>query len=230
MRMATRPRRGVVRAIRSPGARRLRLGLLFVSPWIIGYCAVLPLPVPGDHLLQLHQLHRDREPGLHRARQLLRPAARQHVPHRRLQHLLLHGHRGAVLDRGGARAGAAAQHERARPGHLPDPVLHPLDRPRGGLVADLRLDLPAVVRHRERPAVRRARQRARLVLLDHLVQADVHPARPVGARPADGDLPGGAAGGAQGTVRGGRPGRRGPVAAAPPRDASRRSARSSCST
>ena len=53
-------------------------------------------------------------------------------------------------------------------------------------------------------AVRRARQRPRLVLLDHLVQADVHPARPVGARAADGDLPGGAAGSAQGDVRGGR--------------------------
>ncbi len=42
--MATRPQRGVVRAIRSPGGRRLRLGLLFVSPWIIGYCAFYLYP------------------------------------------------------------------------------------------------------------------------------------------------------------------------------------------
>ena len=37
---------------------------------------------------------------------------------------------------------------------------------------------------------------------------------PVGARPADGDLPGGASGGAQGDVRGRRAGGGGPVAAA----------------
>jgi multiple sugar transport system permease protein len=30
--------RPAVRVIRSPRARRLRLGLLFVSPWVIGYC------------------------------------------------------------------------------------------------------------------------------------------------------------------------------------------------
>ena len=42
--MATHSQRGVVRAIRSPGARRLRLGLLFVSPWIIGYCAFYLYP------------------------------------------------------------------------------------------------------------------------------------------------------------------------------------------
>ena len=44
MRMATHPQRGVARAIRSPGGRRLRLGLLFVSPWIIGYCAFYLYP------------------------------------------------------------------------------------------------------------------------------------------------------------------------------------------
>ena len=42
--MATHSQRGVVRAISSPGARRLRLGLLFVSPWIIGYCAFYLYP------------------------------------------------------------------------------------------------------------------------------------------------------------------------------------------
>jgi len=31
-------------AIRSPGARRLRLGLLFVSPWIVGYCVFYLYP------------------------------------------------------------------------------------------------------------------------------------------------------------------------------------------
>ena len=31
-------------AIRSPRARRLRLGLLFVSPWIIGYCVFYLYP------------------------------------------------------------------------------------------------------------------------------------------------------------------------------------------
>jgi multiple sugar transport system permease protein len=38
MQTAIRPKSRAVRAIRSPRARRLRLGLLFVSPWIIGYC------------------------------------------------------------------------------------------------------------------------------------------------------------------------------------------------
>jgi multiple sugar transport system permease protein len=33
-----------VRAVRSPRARRLRLGLLFVSPWVIGYCAFYLYP------------------------------------------------------------------------------------------------------------------------------------------------------------------------------------------
>src|SRR5438876_3602965 len=33
-----------VRALRSPPARRLRLGLLFVSPWIIGYCVFYLYP------------------------------------------------------------------------------------------------------------------------------------------------------------------------------------------
>lgn len=33
-----------VRALRSPQARRLRLGLLFVSPWIIGYCVFYLYP------------------------------------------------------------------------------------------------------------------------------------------------------------------------------------------
>jgi ABC-type sugar transport system permease subunit len=33
-----------VRALRSPSARRLRLGLLFVSPWIIGYCVFYLYP------------------------------------------------------------------------------------------------------------------------------------------------------------------------------------------
>jgi multiple sugar transport system permease protein len=42
--MTAPPRSGVVRAIRSPGARRLRLGLLFVSPWIIGYFAFYLYP------------------------------------------------------------------------------------------------------------------------------------------------------------------------------------------
>jgi len=44
MRMATHSQRGVIRAIRSPAARRLRLGLLFVSPWIIGYCVFYLYP------------------------------------------------------------------------------------------------------------------------------------------------------------------------------------------
>ena len=44
MRITTRPQRGVVRAIGSPGARRLQLGLLFVSPWVIGYCAFYLYP------------------------------------------------------------------------------------------------------------------------------------------------------------------------------------------
>jgi multiple sugar transport system permease protein len=34
----------MARAIRSPRARRLRLGLLFVSPWIIGYCVFYLYP------------------------------------------------------------------------------------------------------------------------------------------------------------------------------------------
>jgi multiple sugar transport system permease protein len=33
-----------VRALRSPQARRLRLGLLFVSPWVIGYCVFYLYP------------------------------------------------------------------------------------------------------------------------------------------------------------------------------------------
>jgi multiple sugar transport system permease protein len=33
-----------VRALRSPQARRLRLGLLFVSPWILGYCVFYLYP------------------------------------------------------------------------------------------------------------------------------------------------------------------------------------------
>ena len=33
-----------VRALRSPQARRLRLGLLFVSPWIIGFCVFYLYP------------------------------------------------------------------------------------------------------------------------------------------------------------------------------------------
>src|SRR5579863_914679 len=44
MRMATRAPRGLVRATSSPAARRLRLGLLFVSPWIIGYCVFYLYP------------------------------------------------------------------------------------------------------------------------------------------------------------------------------------------
>jgi multiple sugar transport system permease protein len=34
----------VGRAIRSPRARRLRLGLLFISPWIVGYCVFYLYP------------------------------------------------------------------------------------------------------------------------------------------------------------------------------------------
>jgi multiple sugar transport system permease protein len=37
MQTTTLRRKTAARAIRSPGARRIRLGLLFVSPWIIGY-------------------------------------------------------------------------------------------------------------------------------------------------------------------------------------------------
>jgi len=33
-----------LRVLRSPGARRLRLGLLFVSPWVIGYCVFYLYP------------------------------------------------------------------------------------------------------------------------------------------------------------------------------------------
>jgi multiple sugar transport system permease protein len=44
MQVATRPLVPVARAIRSPRARRLRLGLLFVSPWIIGYCVFYLYP------------------------------------------------------------------------------------------------------------------------------------------------------------------------------------------
>src|SRR5580658_11232245 len=40
---ARRPTR-VGRAIRSPRARRLRLGLLFISPWIIGFCVFYLYP------------------------------------------------------------------------------------------------------------------------------------------------------------------------------------------
>jgi multiple sugar transport system permease protein len=38
------PAARAVRAVRSPRARRLRLGLLFVSPWVIGYCAFYLYP------------------------------------------------------------------------------------------------------------------------------------------------------------------------------------------
>src|SRR5581483_9420883 len=121
---------------------------------------------------------------------------------------------GAAVHGGRARAGAAAEHERPGPGVLPDAVLHPVDRPGYRLVDDLRLDLPAVVRHRELAAVGRARQRPGLVLLDQLVQTLVHPARPVGPGPADGDLPGRASGRTAGNVRGRRPGGRERLAAA----------------
>ena len=38
------PAARAIRAARSPRARRLRLGLLFVSPWVIGYCAFYLYP------------------------------------------------------------------------------------------------------------------------------------------------------------------------------------------
>jgi multiple sugar transport system permease protein len=41
MQMATRR---PIQALRSPTSRRLRLGLLFVSPWIIGFCAFYLYP------------------------------------------------------------------------------------------------------------------------------------------------------------------------------------------
>jgi multiple sugar transport system permease protein len=44
MQTTTRPLSPAVRALRSPRARRLRLGLLFVSPWVIGYCAFYLYP------------------------------------------------------------------------------------------------------------------------------------------------------------------------------------------
>jgi multiple sugar transport system permease protein len=47
MQTATHPRTRASRAgraIRSPGARRLRLGLLFISPWIVGYCVFYLYP------------------------------------------------------------------------------------------------------------------------------------------------------------------------------------------
>jgi multiple sugar transport system permease protein len=44
MQTATRLVSPAARAIRSPRARRLRLGLLFVSPWIVGYCVFYLYP------------------------------------------------------------------------------------------------------------------------------------------------------------------------------------------
>jgi multiple sugar transport system permease protein len=44
MQLARRPAVPVTRAIRSPRARRLRIGLLFISPWIIGYCVFYLYP------------------------------------------------------------------------------------------------------------------------------------------------------------------------------------------
>ena len=41
MQMTTR---AVIPALRSPGSRRLWLGLLFVSPWIIGFCGFYLYP------------------------------------------------------------------------------------------------------------------------------------------------------------------------------------------
>jgi multiple sugar transport system permease protein len=41
MQMATRP---LIQALQSPTSRRLRLGLLFVSPWIIGFCVFYLYP------------------------------------------------------------------------------------------------------------------------------------------------------------------------------------------
>jgi multiple sugar transport system permease protein len=44
MQLARRPVAPAARAIRSPKARRLRIGLLFISPWIIGYCVFYLYP------------------------------------------------------------------------------------------------------------------------------------------------------------------------------------------
>jgi multiple sugar transport system permease protein len=44
MQTATRLARPAARAVRSSRARRLRLGLLFVSPWLIGYCVFYLYP------------------------------------------------------------------------------------------------------------------------------------------------------------------------------------------
>jgi multiple sugar transport system permease protein len=44
MQLARRPVAPAARAIRSPNARRLRIGLLFISPWIIGYCVFYLYP------------------------------------------------------------------------------------------------------------------------------------------------------------------------------------------
>ena len=77
--------------------------------------------------------------------------------------------------------------------------------PTRGLVPDLRLDIQPGVGDRQRPPHRRPHARPGLVLLDRLVKAVVHPARPVGPRPADGHLPGGPAERAPGDVRGGGP-------------------------
>ena len=159
---------------------------------------LLRLPVLRHHLLQLHGLQRRRRGALDRVRQLREPVPRPVVQDVALQHLLLHSDRAAPVHGRRARPGAAAQHEREGPGRLPDDLLHPFDRAARRLVHDLRLAVQPGIRDRQRPPHRRAPAVPGLVLLGRLVEAVVHLARAVGARPADGDLPGGPARGAQG--------------------------------
>ena len=174
---------------------------------------LLHLPLLRHHLLQLHKLQWRRRRALDRIRQLREPVPRPVVQDVAVQHLLLHGDRAAPVDGRRARSGAAAQHEREGPGGLPDDLLHPLDRAARRLVHDLRLAVQSGNGDRQRSPYRRAPAVPGLVFLGRLVQAVVHPPRTVGTRPADGDLPGGTARGAEGDVRGRRARRSRPVAA-----------------
>ncbi len=210
MRMATHSRRGVVRAISSPGARRLRLGLLFVSPWIIGYCAFYLYPFLATIYYSFTSFTGIGNPvftGLANYNGLLHDSMFHtavfntvyytaiEVPFSTLVALGL-----ALLLNMNVRGQAIYRTLFYIPSIVPvvasSLIFVWIFQPSFGIVNDLLSDV-----HVNGPAwfFSITWSKPTFILLGLW-----------GLGPADGDLPGGAAGGAEGAVRGGGPGRRRP--------------------
>ena len=192
------------RSSRSAQRRAIRLGLLFVSPWIIGFCAFFAYPFFATIYYSFTDFN-----GVGAAKfiGLTNYVNLFHDPLFRtsLFNTFYYTAIELPLSTGvGPRSGPPAQHEGQRKGRLPDDFLYPIDRAAHRVMHDLRLDFQPHLRDRQRHPDGCAPSRPELVFLHCLVQTIIHIAGALGPRPADGHLLGGPPGRAQGDVRGGR--------------------------